>query len=115
LLAQVISQQQTIQDLVLADFNKTVTADAASAQLEVAQQKIIEVRTVLQNNCPPNFECNFTLSSVSFVGDPMQLQHADTYLQLGFDALEAGDYIEASNDARHAYSQATKALRKVSK
>jgi hypothetical protein len=115
LLAQVISQQQTIQDLVLADFNKTVTADAASAQLEVAQQKIIEVRTVLQNNCPPSFECNFTVSSVLFVGDPMQLQHADTYLQLGFDALGAGDYMEASNDARHAYSQATKALRKVSK
>lgn len=115
LLAQVSSQQQTIQDLVLADFNKTVTADAASAQLGVAQQKIVEVRTVLQNNCPPNFECNFIVSSVQFVGDPQQLQHADTYLQLGFDALNAGDYLEASNDARHAYSQAMKALRKVSK
>lgn len=95
---QVLSQQQTIAALVIADFGGAVTADAASAELGVAADKIAQVRAILGSRCPRGAGCAL-------------LQHAEETLQAGYRALAAGDTRAAAFDAQRAYHEATLALR----
>ena len=59
LSSQVLSQQQTIDSLVVADFGGAVTADAASAELAVAANEIAQVRAILRNRCQLDVVCPF--------------------------------------------------------
>ena len=95
---QVLSQQQTIEALVVADFGGDVTADAASAELGVAADKVAQVRAILGRQCPRNVGCAL-------------LQHAEETLQTGYRALAAGNTRAAAFDAQRAYQEATLALR----
>src|SRR6185436_8593805 len=99
---QVLSNEETIEALTLADFGAKVTAAAASAELDLASLKVAQVRVILQRECPPDVRCELI--------DSRQLQLAESALLGGYEELSRGESPAAARDAQRAYEHAILAL-----